>query len=318
MSVDEDRKLFVAGLGEAATEDTLRRVFLDAGFSTVEVSLPRDRATGRARGFCFVSLETKEQAEAALQQLDGIIVDGRPISVRVFRADRNKGPLRPGDSRGGPLGPRSGDPRTSSQSFRPPLGSRPPGGARPGSNDDSTVYVGNLPFDAVEEDITQFFKDAGFETVRRVHLPVDQDGRRRGFGFVTLADEEAAKGAAETLDGRSFRGRNLGVNLARRGGGAGGGAGHGGPPRQNRPPPRSSYEPPATDRSGGPGGSSDSLPRQEEPWRAKKEHRKDSAAKKKKGRGLTSERPGAPKQRRKNEEFHSSRASDYIDDWDDD
>jgi hypothetical protein len=56
-------------------------------------------------------------------------------------------------------------------------------------------------------------------------------------------------------------------------------------------------------------------PRPEEDWRAKKDRRKD---KKKKGRSLAPERPGAPKQRRKNEEFRSSRARDYIDDWEDD
>src|SRR5687768_7996074 len=117
MSVDEDRKLFVAGLGEATTEDTLRRVFSEAGFSSVEISLPRDRATGRARGFCFVSLETRDQAESALRQLDGSIVEGRAISVRVFRADRNKGaPVRPGDARGAPPGgPRPYEARSSSQ-----------------------------------------------------------------------------------------------------------------------------------------------------------------------------------------------------------
>jgi RNA recognition motif-containing protein len=339
MSVDEDRKLFVAGLSDAATEETLRGAFADAGFSNVEVSLPRDRATGRARGFGFVTLETKDQAEHALEQLNGIIVDGRAISVRVFRSDRTR-PARPGGER--PFEPRGGAP--SGRGFEPrgadSRGPRP--GGRPG-NDDSTVYVGNLPFDALEPDVTAFFNEQGFDTVRRVHLPTDPDGRRRGFGFVTLEDEAAAKRAAESLDGTSFRGRQLGVNLARRGGGgaasgaSGGPRSHGGAPRGPsswsgpapssgggegqasswRPRPARSFDPPPPETSG------DAPPREEGgEWRGKKDRRpvkdkvKDKKAKK--GRGLASERPGAPKQRRRNEEFRSSRAKDYLDDWDDD
>jgi hypothetical protein len=59
-------------------------------------------------------------------------------------------------------------------------------------------------------------------------------------------------------------------------------------------------------------------PPRDDDWRAKKGDRLPRKDKKKKGRSLMSERPGAPKQRRKNEEFRSSRARDYIDDWEDD
>jgi RNA recognition motif-containing protein len=197
------------------------------------------------------------------------------------------------------------------------------------------VYVGNLPFDAVEQDVTAFFAEAGFETVKRVHLPTDPEGRRRGFGFVTLEDEPAAKRAAESLDGASFRGRQLGVNLARRGGGppSAGGPRSAGPaagPRGGsswagassagadgssapwRPRAPRAYDAPPPPEPGGAG-----PPKDDEAWRAKKRPPvKDK--KQKRARTLGTERTAVPKQRRRNEEFRSSRAKDYIDDWEDD
>ena len=71
----------------------------------------------------------------------------------------------------------------------------------------------------------------------RVHLPMDPDGRKRGFGFVTMASADAAKGAIDALRGADIRGRRLVVNLAHpkgerpageSGGYAGGGGGYAG------------------------------------------------------------------------------------------
>src|SRR6202522_1396276 len=72
----------------------------------------------------------------------------------------------------------------------------------------------------------------------RVPLPTDPDGRKRGFGFVSMASVESAKTASEALRNADIRGRKLVVNLAHpkgerparpEGGGyAGGGAGYGG------------------------------------------------------------------------------------------
>src|SRR5690606_9683325 len=124
----------------------------------------------------------------------------------------------------------------------------------------------------------------------------DPEGRRRGFGFVTLQDEDAARRASETLDGSSFRGRSLGVNLARRGGSGSGGAGgggsaHAGAPHGSAPRPR--FRGPDSPMSDAPPAGGVGEPPKDDDWRAKKERRKD---KKKKGRSLVPERPGAPKQ----------------------
>lgn len=79
---------------------------------------------------------------------------------------------------------------------------------------DRTMYVGNLPYDASVEEVESLINSTGAGPVVRVHLPMDPDGRKRGFGFVTMASAEAARLAIEALRGMDVRGRRLVVNLA--------------------------------------------------------------------------------------------------------
>ena len=86
------------------------------------------------------------------------------------------------------------------------------------------LFVGNLSFQATEEDLRELFAQAG--TVETVRIITDQfTGRPRGFGFVEMATKEEAQKAVEMLNGRLFRDRNLVVDEARpqpqRGGGGG-------------------------------------------------------------------------------------------------
>ena len=99
------------------------------------------------------------------------------------------------------------------------------------------IYVGNLPFSATEEEVSDLFSQYG--EVISCNLLIDREtGRPRGFGFVEMEDE-AAKQAIAALDGKDFGGRQLRVNEAQpreqgrggpRGGGGfgGGGGGRGG------------------------------------------------------------------------------------------
>ena len=89
------------------------------------------------------------------------------------------------------------------------------------------LYVGNMPFSATDDEITNLFGQHG--TVHSVALINDREtGRFRGFGFVEMEDD-GAQAAIETLDGQDFGGRPLRVNEAKerepRGGGGGGGGG---------------------------------------------------------------------------------------------
>lgn len=76
------------------------------------------------------------------------------------------------------------------------------------------LFVGNLSYQATEEDLRELFQQAG--TVESVRIITDQfTGRPRGFGFVEMSTKEEAERAIELLNGRLFRDRNLVVNEAR-------------------------------------------------------------------------------------------------------
>jgi len=89
-----------------------------------------------------------------------------------------------------------------------------------------TIYVGNLSFQATEEDLREVFKEYG--EVSRISLPTDREtGRKRGFAFVEMKTEAEEDVAIQELDGAEWLGREIRVNKAkpREGGGGGGGGG---------------------------------------------------------------------------------------------
>src|SRR5580704_7790914 len=110
---NEEAKLFVAGLPDSISEDVLKQLFEATGGKVVSVSLPKDRMTGRPRGFGFVTLATPQEAQAARDALDGSLQAGKSISVRPFQAEPPRrdgpggGPPRMGGGPG-PSGPRPG------------------------------------------------------------------------------------------------------------------------------------------------------------------------------------------------------------------
>jgi RNA recognition motif-containing protein len=85
------------------------------------------------------------------------------------------------------------------------------------------LYVGNLPYEAVEQDLQDLFASAG--SVEKVNVIRDMaTGRARGFAFVEMVSDEDAQNAISTLNNYEYGGRNLTVNEARpKAQGAGGG-----------------------------------------------------------------------------------------------
>ena len=89
------------------------------------------------------------------------------------------------------------------------------------------LYVGNLPYKATDEDLTELFSRAG--NVASVHVMRDQaTGRARGFAFVEMASDEAAQKAIDEFHEYQMEGRALVVNEARPKPAGGGGGGYGG------------------------------------------------------------------------------------------
>lgn len=91
------------------------------------------------------------------------------------------------------------------------------------------LYVGNLPYSATDDELSELFSRAG--AVANVHVMRDQaTGRARGFAFVEMTTDEGAQAAVEQLHEFQMGGRALVVNEARpkpSGGGFGGGGGMG-------------------------------------------------------------------------------------------
>src|SRR5580765_335627 len=77
-------KLFVGNLSFNMTENDLQDAF--AAFGTVtEANLMMDRATGRARGFGFVTMSTPDEAQKAIAGMNGKSIDGRALTVNLAR-----------------------------------------------------------------------------------------------------------------------------------------------------------------------------------------------------------------------------------------
>ena len=112
------------------------------------------------------------------------------------------------------------------------------------------LFVGNLPYEATEEEIRAHFAGAG--NVLNVFMPLDREtGRKRGFAFVEYADNAQAQEAIRLYNSQNFKGRPLAVNEARAKEARPPGSGapfrpSGGPPR-----PMSSAPRPASSHSGG-------------------------------------------------------------------
>ena len=88
-------KLYVGGLSFDTTEDQLREAF--AKFGTVEsATVIMDRYSDRSKGFGFVEMSSKSEAEEAIQGLSGTVLDGREIRVDHARERPERGGGRGG------------------------------------------------------------------------------------------------------------------------------------------------------------------------------------------------------------------------------
>lgn len=100
------------------------------------------------------------------------------------------------------------------------------------------IYVGNLPYDADENTVSEAFGEYG--EVAKAKIIVDHEtGRSKGFAFVTMTDDAAGQAAIDALNGADFGGRPLKVNEAR--------------PREDRPKRDFGPHPGGFNRGGGGG-----------------------------------------------------------------
>ncbi len=95
-------RLYVGNLSFSTSQDTVRDAFAAVG-EVREVAMPTDRETGQPRGFAFVTMGNAQAANAAIAQLNGMQLDGRPLKVSEAqeRAPRGGGGGGYGGGRGG-------------------------------------------------------------------------------------------------------------------------------------------------------------------------------------------------------------------------
>ena len=104
-----NKKLYVGNLSYTTTEDDLHRMFAEVG-AVISANLITDRQTGQSKGFGFVEMETAEDAQKAIEQLNNTMVGERALTVNEARpretsssggGGRSSGGNRGGFNRGG-------------------------------------------------------------------------------------------------------------------------------------------------------------------------------------------------------------------------
>jgi len=85
------KKLYVGNLPFSATEDSLHDYFSQAGVNPSAVNLIRDRFTGQSRGFAFVEIANDEEADRAVNSMNGQNFGGRNLVVNEARPQEPRG-----------------------------------------------------------------------------------------------------------------------------------------------------------------------------------------------------------------------------------
>ena len=97
-------RLYVGNLSFQATTDTLRTAFAQFG-EVSDAHVVTDRETGRSRGFGFVTMDSATSAQKAITEMNGAMLEGRPLRVNEAEERQSRGG---GDGGGGGGGPRRG------------------------------------------------------------------------------------------------------------------------------------------------------------------------------------------------------------------
>jgi cold-inducible RNA-binding protein len=92
-------KLFIGNLAFSVTDSGLTEFFANAGVAVESIRVMRDHETGRSRGFAFAELTPEADMESAISQLNGKVLEGRPLTVNEARQQKPRN--GPGGGGGG-------------------------------------------------------------------------------------------------------------------------------------------------------------------------------------------------------------------------
>jgi RNA recognition motif-containing protein len=85
------KRLYIGNLSWDTTQDTLQAVLSENGRTVKDLHLVMDRETGRPRGFAFAEFESEADAQSAIEQLDGMELDGRNLRVNEAQPRPQRG-----------------------------------------------------------------------------------------------------------------------------------------------------------------------------------------------------------------------------------
>lgn len=191
------RRCFVSNLAWRTSWQDLKDKFRDCG-NVVYTNVMRDE-NGRSKGWGIVEFETSDEAVNAMNTMNGVEIDGRPIIVREDREDReikefgDPAARRVGGRGRGARGGRGGD-----------LGGEP---APPGTQ----VVVHGLPWSYTGAQLLDIFQGCG--EIVKGDVVYGRDGRSRGYGVIQFATPDQANIAIQQYNGIDLEGRTLSVKL---------------------------------------------------------------------------------------------------------
>jgi RNA recognition motif-containing protein len=217
------RKIFVGGLNWSTSEATLQNIFQRFGIIQ-NIKLVTDQATGRSKGYAFITYDNEMAAQVSMSQMDGRQIEGRTIKVN-FAFERCEG-MEDDEDFEPPLKSQFPIPNYQKQqqtSYFKPEPSRwreressfpaPERQAPVPSEVKERIYVGGLDWRTDEGAIHDAFSPFG--TVEDVRIVFDkQTNQSKGFCFVTFATEAEAEEAIQGMNGTLLDGRTLRVNRA--------------------------------------------------------------------------------------------------------
>ncbi|KAF2739138.1 RNA binding domain-containing protein [Polyplosphaeria fusca] len=179
-STPPNRTLYIGNLYYEVTEDQLSRVF--SRFGTVKSTKVIFDNRGLSRGFAYVEFENISDAQAAVENLDMQVFEGRNLVVQFHRP-------RETSRRGAP----------GSMTENPPS---------------RTLFIGNMSFEMSDKDLNDLFRD--IRNVMDVRVAIDRrTGQPRGFAHADFIDVNSATKAQEELKNKVVYGRQLRVDFSK-------------------------------------------------------------------------------------------------------
>ncbi|EXJ56399.1 nucleolin [Cladophialophora yegresii CBS 114405] len=177
--------LFVGNLSWNVDEEWLKSEFEEFG-EIAGVRLITNRDDGRSKGYGYVEFINAADATKAYDAKKGTDLDGRPLNIDYANAKKDAREKQ--QARGQRFGDQLSEPS-------------------------DTLFLGNLSFEATEDDVYNLFSPFG--TAAGVRIPTNpEDGSVKGFGYVTFASVDEAKAALEGAQGSFIKNRPVRIDYA--------------------------------------------------------------------------------------------------------